>query len=133
MITTNVKHACTLFEPNEGFRGRSAFYSALHSLLHTAVIFDLSHSQSQAKWIIWRKVKVKWFLCKKSQSEMNFSPFDFDFDVSIVCHALKQLKRMQFKPEPINLFKKCGQFRTYTVSVTVLIDLLSKVWKLYNI
>lgn len=71
MITTNVKHACTLFEPNEGFRGRSAFYSALHSLLHTAVIFDLSHSQRKVKRFQPKvsKSKSRVILRSKSQSK----------------------------------------------------------------
>jgi len=32
---------------------------------------------------------------------------------------------MQFKPKPINLFQKCRRLHTYTISLTVLIDLLT--------
>jgi len=32
---------------------------------------------------------------------------------------------MQFKPKPINLFKKCRRLHTYTILLTVLIDSLT--------
>jgi len=33
--------------------------------------------------------------------------------------------KAQFKPEPRDLFKKCSQFCTYTISLTELIDMLT--------
>jgi len=43
--------------------------------------------------------------------------------------------KTKFKPEPKQNIQKCGQFCTYTVSLTVLIDLLTllKMFKLHKI
>jgi len=53
---------------------------------------------------------------------MNFSQFDFDFDF----FSMSDFKatETQFKPEPIDLFKKYNQFCIYTASLAVLVDFL---------
>jgi len=52
---------------------------------------------------------------------VNFSPFEFDFDFSGMSGF--EAAEKQFMLEPIDLVKQCGQFRTYAVSFTVMIDL----------
>jgi len=73
--------------------------------------------KTKSPLIAWSRLSAKisdsLFDLSQSQSQMNFSAFDFDFSSTPDFKATET----QFKPEPIDSFKKCSQFCTYTISL----------------